>query len=388
MAQTINEKLHDLLWVHHANINRYVAGLGRLARVRMGSTENAMLALISEYTLLLQGVPITSKRGQKLLKQFERKLIAIRAEAWKGLTNEIETDVKRFAVVDHKAQVKLYDDVLPFAIGMTTVETGLVSSIVTTQPFDGRTLRQWMTSAQQADINRVLRAARIGLVNGEDLGAIVSRVIGTKRLKYRDGQARKAFTDAESNVITAVNGISNQISQELVKANADIIEKEVFAATLDIRTTKVCAGNDGKLFLVGQGPIPPLHMRCRSRRLPIVTEAAFGRRGMDPTFERGLVEEFARSNRLGQISKRGDLPYGYKTAYNKWVRNRRRELLGDVPAEVTFEQWMRNRTEAFQNEYFGKRKAEIFRLGKIPLHKFTTRDGYELTIEQLERLAS
>lgn len=385
---TINENLQDKLWLHSLYVNRYAANLARLGNDRLLTTEREIRALITEYVAFLEGVPVTTKRGQKLLKEFERKLVELRRKAWVELTQELDKEIKQFAKVDHAAQIKVVDDVVPIMVGMNALDIGTITAIATVQPFEGNTLRGWMTLAQRRDINRIMRVARIGMVNGETVEEIVKRVIGSKKYQYKDGMTRKFKSDIEANVITCINGISNQVWANLAAANDDIIGFEVFQATLDIRTTLVCAGNDNKLFKVGEGPIPPLHMRCRSKRLPVVTEAAFNRRGMDPTFEKELVQDFARKNGLGQVNSVKDLPYGYKSAYNKWMRGRRRELLGDAPADLRFEDWLRKRSTAFQDEYLGKRKAELFRQNKLSLDKFVTREGYELTIDQLEKLVS
>ncbi|QAY02072.1 minor head protein-like protein [Vibrio phage vB_VpaS_AL-2] len=385
---TFNEQLQDKLWLHSLYVQRYAARLGRLGNDRILTTEREIRALITEYVARMDGVPITTKRGQQLLKEFERKLIELRRKAWVELTAELEKEAKQFAKVDHAAQIKVVDDIMPLAIGMHALDVASITAIATVQPFEGNTLRGWMTLAQQRDINRLLRVARIGMVNGETIEQMVARVIGSQKYQYKDGMSRKFRSDIEANLITCINGISNNVWANLAAANDDIIDYEVFQATLDGRTTIQCASNDNKKFKVGEGPIPPLHMRCRSKRLPVVTDAAFNRRGMDPTFEKELVQEFARKNQLGQVNKVGDLPYGYKTAYNKWMRHRRRELVGDAPADLRFEDWLRKRSTAFQDEYLGKRKAELFRQNKLSLDKFVTRDGYELTIDQLEKLVS
>lgn len=386
---TVNEALHDELWLHHSYINRYAASATVAATSVILSTEAQISYLIFLYLNRMEGVNPLSKKGRKLIKEFEDKVKALRLKAWQDATNNVVTEAKSFAKLDHNAQVKLFDEHIPVAIGMQPLETSIITSIVTAQPFEGRTVREWMSRSAAADIERVTRAARLAMVNGETVQQATARIIGSKKYNFKDGASRKFRSNIETNLITAINGISNSINVQLVAENTDIISYEVFAATLDIRTTKICASNDGKKFKAGEGPVPPLHMRCRSRRLPVVTEEAFNRRGMDPTFEKELVEDFARKNGLGKVSSVGDLPYGYKTAYNKWMRKERRSRVGDVPAEVTFEQWLHKRNKQFQDEYFGsKRKAELFRNGKLSLDKFVTRDGYELTIVQLEKLVS
>ena len=82
------------------------------------------------------------------------------------------------------------------------------------------------------------------------------------------------------------------------------------------------------------------------------------------------------------------MPRGYKGAYNKWARVETRSKVGQVPALQDFNEFLGNQTETFQNEYLGKGKADIFRRGKLSLDRFSTSDGYELTIADLEKLSN
>ena len=57
-----------------------------------------------------------------------------------------------------------------------------------------------------------------------------------------------------------------------VWANEHNIKKQLFCATLDKRTSKICQSLDGKLFNYNDSnkPIPPLHPNCRSCLIDIV----------------------------------------------------------------------------------------------------------------------
>ena len=158
-------------------------------------------------------------------------------------------------------------------------------------------------------------------------------------------------------------------------------------AILVIRTTVECAGHDGKVYKRGSHPLPPLHFRCRSLIIPYISPENLNNRGFDANAERMLVSDFAEENGLGKISNRDSLPRGYKTAYTKWARTRKRELIGQVPATQNFDTWLRNQSPTFQNEYLGPGRAAVFRQGNLTLDKFVTRDGYELTIAELTKLS-
>lgn len=70
--------------------------------------------------------------------------------------------------------------------------------------------------------------------------------------------------DAEAVTRTAVSYVANRARQKVYNANADIVKKLQYVATLDSRTTLICAWRDGKIYDLGKEPTIPAHFRCRS----------------------------------------------------------------------------------------------------------------------------
>lgn len=60
-------------------------------------------------------------------------------------------------------------------------------------------------------------------------------------------------------------------AQKLAYINAGI-DKVIFTAVVDERTTDLCLGLDQEVFDIEDAPEPPLHLYCRSTLLPIVTD--------------------------------------------------------------------------------------------------------------------
>ncbi|MFY9345567.1 MAG: minor capsid protein [Planctomycetota bacterium] len=116
-----------------------------------------------------------------------------------------------------------------------------------------------------------------------------------------------------------------------------------FTATLDLRTTLVCSAHDGEIHRVGEGPLPPLHVNCRSVAAPV----------MSPDEE----------------------PIGKRAA-----------LGGRVPATTTVEDWWRQQSAADQDLVMGKTRAAAWRAGKLSLKDMLGRDLQPLTLDELRRL--
>ncbi len=384
---TANEKVLSGLVRHQTYLMRYAAALRNGSISELQDTEAELRKYLMYFADGMEGISVTSKEAEKEFKRLEKDIYALREEAWDEIRDSIPEEMLAYAKYEAGATLAIIEGAFPVALGLQPLSADHIKRIVSAQPFEGRTLRQWLSYNQQIDTQRITRAAKMAIVNGETPTQVARAALGTKQLNYKDGKARKAFNDIESVYLTVTNGINNQIKSDLYAENSDIIDKVMFVATLDVRTTFECAGNDGKVFKLGEEPKPPLHFRCRSLLVPYINPDNLNRRGFDASTEKQLLREFSEENDLGQIRSYDTLPKGYKTKYNAWARKRKRELVGQVPATQNFDTWLRNQPLEFQNEYLGPGRAEIFRQGKLTLDKFVTRDGYELTIEELKKLA-
>jgi len=384
---TANEKVLDGLVRHQTYLMRYAASLRNGTINALTETEAELRKYLMYFADGMEGLSPTSKEAQKEFKRLEKDIYALRAEAWDEIKADVPEELIAMGTYEAGATLAIIEGAFPVALGLQPLSVDHIKRIVRAQPFEGRTLSEWLSYNQNIDAQRITRAAKAAIVAGQTPTEVARAVMGTKDLNYKDGQARKAFRDAESVYLTVTNGINNQIKADLYAENDDIIDQVLFVATLDVRTTLECAGNDGKVFKQGEAPQPPLHFRCRSLLVPYINPDNLNKRGFDSSTDKGLLDEYASENDLGKVTEYDQLPRGYKTKYNAWARKRKRELVGQVPATQNFDTWLRNQPVEFQNEYLGVGKAEIFRQGKLSLDKFVTRDGYELTIEELKKLS-
>jgi len=70
-------------------------------------------------------------------------------------------------------------------------------------------------------------------------------------------------------------------------------------------------------------------------------------------------------------------------AFDAFSRERVRELIGQVPAATTYQEWLKRQTREFQDDILGQTKAKLFRKGGVTLDKFVLENGKELTLKQL-----
>lgn len=179
-----------------------------------------------------------------------------------------------------------------------------------------------------------------GLQRGLPDDAIVRGLVGTKNevgiLTDRPRAAVKAL------VRTAATDRVSNARMDSFKALG--VKNWRFVATLDQRTTIQCAAQDGKVFPIGEGPIPPLHVNCRSATAPVIG---------DPDAA----------------------PVGTRAA-----------LGGPVQADTTFEEWLTDLPVSEQEMVLGKTKTAAWRAGKLTLAQMLGQDLQPLTLAELRNL--
>jgi SPP1 gp7 family putative phage head morphogenesis protein len=213
------------------------------------------------------------------------------------------------------------------------------------------------------------QVVRQGLLTGETTPSIAKRLIGNlqfgeeaKTVRQLVAAGGQATAVADNQVITlvrtSINQVANTASQQVYEANQDITKKYRYVATLDTRTSAICAALDGREFEYGKGPMPPQHFNCRSTTVPII----------DPD----ILPPSATATRA---SKDGQVPIN--TTYGKWLKDK---MPGETNADVL----------ARQQQALGS-KAPYFRKladkygPDAAIAKLVRDDGAEVTLDQLRK---
>jgi SPP1 gp7 family putative phage head morphogenesis protein len=226
----------------------------------------------------------------------------------------------------------------------------------------------------------------MGMIAGDDNTKITNRVIGTNAMQGKDGVTQSTRNQVHTITRTAVMDIAGNARKMFFDANSDVINEELFVATLDSRTTPICRSLDGHTFPLKKGPVPPLHFCCRSCRVAVIDNALAGQRPANPTTQKQLLREWSTKQNFGTpILNRDGLPKGSKGAFDKWATGRKRELIGPVPAKTNYQSWLSRQSNHFQEEVMGVTKAKLFRDGGLTLDRFVDANGNELTLSQLAR---
>jgi len=359
-----NELWFDALVRHQIGLMRLSQGNSAKVIKLLNESEAEIRARLAEK----YAAGMSTKRLDSLLASIENA----RGESFKAANVEWRDQMIGLAKMEPIFLDTTLKSVVPVTLStaMPTVEQ--LANIVTSTPFQGRVLSEWSAGLEAGELSRMEDAIKMGMAQGESTQDITRRVLGSRALLGTDGATQITRNYADSITRTAVNAISNAAKQSYYEENQDIFKEELFVATLDARTTLICASNDGKRFKVGTGPRPPLHWRCRSLRIAIILDEVIGTRPVRNFTEQQLAREFKGT--------------GQSTGYKAWRARRVRELTGTAPARLTYNEWLKRQSARFQDDILGPTRGRLFRENKLSLDKFVNRNGKAYTIKQLREM--
>lgn len=334
--------IHDVTVRFQVYLERLKAGEVR----RMDSTIRQLDAAVRKALTQIGDAPSRAK--------LERQLAAMRKQMLSIADKNAETyltTLRKFSSYATEFHGSTINVVLPAtAPALTTASTAAVWSGVLAQPIQatGTMLDSFVASWGQQTVARVESAIRVGYAQGMTTDEIVRKIRGTKASGYTDGILGSVTKrDANAMVRTSLQHVNNAAQQMVYDDNADIIEGYIWISTLDRRTSSQCRGLDGKFFKTGKGPVPPIHVNCRSTTIPKI-------KGID------LLSNTTRASQDGQ-----------------------------VPADQTYYEWLKSQPAEFQDDALGTTRGKLFRDGGLSAKQFADlsldKSFQPLTLEEMRQ---
>jgi hypothetical protein len=205
-------------------------------------------------------------------------------------------------------------------------------------------------------------SVRQSMQNGESMTQAITRVTGgTIDGVTVPGIMKTTKKKAGALVSTAMSAVTNEAALASYKANSDVIKAVTQLSTLDNRTSDVCIAYSGQTWdLNTLRPIPPStlpfnsgpprHFNCRSRLRPVTK--SFKELGLDK-------EEIPKTTRAS--------------------------MDGQVPADITFSDWLKTKPTSFADDLLGPKRAQLWRDDKITLTQLVDMRGNPMTLSQIEQ---
>lgn len=121
------------------------------------------------------------------------------------------------------------------------------------------------TASAMVNVENIIRK---GYANRSTVEAVLDEITGTKARNYRDGAFSRINTQSNAVTATVIQHITS-IAQAGVASI--FFGRYRWVSVIDNVTTEICKGRNNRVFKYGEGPLPPAHIKCRSKTVPVVS---------------------------------------------------------------------------------------------------------------------
>jgi SPP1 gp7 family putative phage head morphogenesis protein len=323
---------------HAQDITPYLKAIDRYIRRRLSKSE------------------LTDYRRRRLMVLIDAIDKMIAAELTK-FSKQLTLDLGSLAVAESIFEAKsLTNAVANPAFESIVPAPGQVRATVIAAPLSvrgaqgGKLLKPFLKDWSKTQRDSLVGIIRQGVFEGQTNAQIIKAVRGTAPAKFRDGKLAVVNRQTEALVRTAVQHVSSVSRQIVYEANSDLVKAYQWTSVLDSRTTAICQGLDGRTYKIGEGPVPPAHINCRSTTVPV----------LDERFK--FLKEGATQS----------------------------SATGPVPADQNYFDWLKNQPAAFQDNVLGPTRGRLLRNGGLTADRFAQlrldKNFKPLTLAEMQRL--
>lgn len=379
MAKTANQKLYDDALRHHVSLLRFGEGQADEAARILAAAEQDLLDKIAG--AMARG--LDPSRLESLLRSVQE----LRRGVFDGLQASMEEALSGLAETDADWETGALTRAAPVQLRLASVPLEQLRAVVAS-PINGIALSGWVDSMAAAEMRSLQQAVSLAVTQGETIDDLVRRIRGTRANGFNDGILSTTTRNAQALARTAVSHVSNEARELVWEANSDIVRCLRWTATLDGRTTTLCAGRDGHMAPIGDGGLlpndqplvppgarPPAHFNCRSVMVAVLDGVALAG---DRPFVADARTRAARERDFRQQAKADGT--SVQEVRRRWADAH----VGQEPAGTDYGAWLGRQSHAFQDDVLGPARAQLFRDG-LPIERFNDSSGRRLTLDELRR---
>lgn len=249
-----------------------------------------------------------------------------------AIVTDLQSDLEKLAQNDAIFEQESINRFLKNKVATSAADVAYSKALLAPISASGELLDPFIKNWSQTRINQVNGAIRKGYQEGLTLQQMTQRIRGTKANNYKDGLTNLQKRQAEAVIRTSVQHVSSTARMATLERNKDIVIAYKWRSTLDGRTTQRCRSLDGLEFEMGRGPMPPIHIGCRSTFNYV----------LDPKLGLDELDEGAT----------------------------RASKTGAVPANETYYDWLKKQPKSFQEEAIGKQRTAWLNDGKLTAEEF------------------
>ncbi|MGE0470731.1 MAG: phage minor head protein [Nitrospira sp.] len=368
MAEPLAEIIADRFVGYQVKLMRLEAGERRKVLRALRALEKDVLAQLSASDID-QKSTLQQQRLNSLMHTVERAI----ASAYEDIAAAHDATLSETAEVVSEHTVGVTNAVIKVPLLSTGVPQVALEALAKDDLVEGRPAHDWWQDQGRRFASRFRHIMRQGIVAGATMGDLLRKVRGTRESRFQDGLMRITTREAEALIRTSLLSVANAARYETLKANQDVVKGHMWQATLDPNTCPTCGVLAGQSWDFEGNPLegtkqdfpgpPPRHFGCRCTLISVLK-----------SWEQ-LQREAKQDTTLGKKLDRLESKIGKGTQAS---------MTGQVPADLTYTQWLNKRTESEQKEILGVGKWKLWKNGTITLSDLVDQTGRPLTLKELK----
>lgn len=351
----INDDIAEAFTPYVVDLTRYDAALRRKVLKILRQLQSDIVQAIERADPTAPARTAFQQRRLAALTATVNKTIA---EAFKDINKQLKGDYIRLGKLSSQNVLNTINSTVGVELATVTLAPEALTLLASNFLIEGAKSADWWKEQDKALRFKFKSEMQMGMARGETLYQLMRRVRGTRAGGFTDGIMQGVRRNAETLVRTSVINLNNDATLATYQANGDIISGVAWLATLDTRTTHICAALDGLAWDLNYEPIghtqqfpgPTAHWGCRSTQTPII-------RGVDDLPPR----------------KRKGIPEGTRASMD-----------GQVPEAINFDKWLRKQGKSRIVDILGPKRYAIWKEHNLSMTDLVDQYNNPLTIDQLE----
>lgn len=295
------------------------------------------------------------KKNAELLKEYESQAYKARIDRLSNLYAQLDSIVLPMIAAERRKNILLYEKLAEesyyqsifdmqqfsgYGFDFKALDKKTIQKVLDTR-WSGKNFSQAIWDNTHALAESVKKEILINLLTGRPLREAQQAI---------DNEFGKGYNKVRRLVRTESAYVCNQIQRESYKACG--VDKYIFVAILDLKTSMICRGLDKKDFPVSKAAVgvnyPPMHPWCRSTTIAYISKdilAKMKQSAIDPATGKRITvpgdmtyKEWYKKYVEGKEAVIAKQKAVTNKSYDKDQHTRYREVLGDYMPE-TFEKF-------------------------------------------------
>lgn len=256
----------------------YLEGLKRHTGAQFLATITALRRDIRELFLDASFTSL-SDMNKRELNLFVKQIVALQNEHFNAYTQSVLKDLRSFLAIDLEMNAIIMEKTqerntraLAGLIGLTSIRgRDRLWATLANQPTPatGLTVQETLTAIVKGSGGALAALVMKGYANKNTMREVLDSIFGAQRTNFRDGWLLRSVAQMENVSSTLIQHIANGVS---AAAASQYFSFYAWVSIIDGRTSNICLSRNGHVYRYGKGPLPPAHVRCRSKTVPVTRE--------------------------------------------------------------------------------------------------------------------